>query len=72
MKIPFDKTYLTGNEKAYLDQVLAWENSLATANLRKRAKIIENKYHFRKTLLTTSCTDALEMAALLHEAAAWR
>lgn len=66
MKIPFNKTYLTGNEKAYLDQVLASGKLSGNGEFTKTCQnFLENKYHFRKTLLTTSCTDALEMAALL-------
>ena len=32
---------------------------------RKCQRLLEKKFGFRKTLLTTSCTDALEMAAIL-------
>jgi len=34
---------------------------------RKCQKFFEEKYGFRKTLLTTSCTDALEMCAILAD-----
>lgn len=35
---------------------------------KKCQKFFEDKYGFKKALLTTSCTDALEMAAILTEA----
>jgi dTDP-4-amino-4,6-dideoxygalactose transaminase len=31
---------------------------------KKCQQFFEQKYHFKKCLLTSSCTDALEMAAL--------
>lgn len=66
MNIPFNKTYLTGNEKTYLDQVLGAGKLSGNGDFTKRCQsVLEKKYNFRKTLLTTSCTDALEMAALL-------
>ncbi len=34
---------------------------------KKCQKYFEEKYGFKKALLTTSCTDALEMAAILTE-----
>jgi dTDP-4-amino-4,6-dideoxygalactose transaminase len=41
-------------------------NCLAMENIPKNVKLFfEERYGFKKTFLTTSCTDALEMAALL-------
>lgn len=68
MNIPFNKTYLTGREKLYIDQVLASEKLSGNGEFTKKCQaLLEQKYALRKTLLTTSCTDALEMAALLTE-----
>jgi len=66
MNIPFNKTYLTGNEQKYLGTVLQSGKFSGNGEFtRKCQQLLEQKYSLRKTLLTTSCTDALEMAALL-------
>lgn len=44
------------------------ENYPETVTTQKNASFFENKYGFSKVLLTTSGTDALEMAALLIDA----
>lgn len=64
--IPFNKPYLTGKEAHYMYQAVY--NSKISGNgvfTQKCQSFFENRYGFQKTLLTTSCTDALEMAALL-------
>lgn len=64
--IPFNKTYLTGFEKKYLDEVLASGKFSGNGDFTKRCQgLLEKRYGFLKALLTTSCTDALELAALL-------
>ncbi|MFZ5630753.1 MAG: dTDP-4-amino-4,6-dideoxygalactose transaminase [Spirochaetota bacterium] len=66
MNIPFNKTYLTGNEQKYLGAMLQSGKFSGNGEFtRKCQQMLEQKYSLRKTLLTTSCTDALEMAALL-------
>ena len=66
MNIPFNKTYLTGNEQKYLGATLQSGKFSGNGEFtRKCQQLLEQKYSLRKTLLTTSCTDALEMAALL-------
>jgi dTDP-4-amino-4,6-dideoxygalactose transaminase len=66
MTVPFNKTYLTGLEKKYLDEVLASGKFSGNGDFTKRCQShLEKTYRFRKTLLTTSCTDALELASLL-------
>jgi dTDP-4-amino-4,6-dideoxygalactose transaminase len=66
MKIPFNKPYLTGQETNYMhDAVLTGKISGNGKYTRKCQEYFESKYGFGKCLLTTSCTDALEMAALL-------
>ncbi|PTM06922.1 MAG: dTDP-4-amino-4,6-dideoxygalactose transaminase [Bacteroidetes bacterium] len=66
MKIPFNKPYLTGKEAHYLYQsVLSGKISGNGIFTKKCHTFFEQKYGFKKCLLTTSCTDALEMAAIL-------
>lgn len=66
MKIPFNKPYLTGKEAHYLYQaVLSGKISGNGVFTQKCHCFFEEKYNIKKALLTTSCTDALEMAALL-------
>lgn len=66
ISIPFNRPYLTGNETRYI------HDAVATGKLSGNGKYtqlchesFEKKYNFKKCLLTTSCTDALEMAAIL-------
>lgn len=64
--IPFNKPYLTGKETDYItDAVVSGKISGNGKYTQKCQKFFEDNYGFKKTLLTTSCTDALEMAAIL-------
>ncbi|WP_143310833.1 dTDP-4-amino-4,6-dideoxygalactose transaminase [Chitinophaga vietnamensis] len=64
--IPFNRPYLTGKETHYMYQaVMSGKLSGNGIFTKKCQEFLEKKYGFRKTLLTTSCTDALEMAAIL-------
>lgn len=64
--IPFNKPYLTGKEAHYLYQaVLSGKISGDGSFTKKCHAFFEQMYGFKKSLLTTSCTDALELAALL-------
>ena len=64
--IPFNKPYLTGKEAHYIyDAVYSGKISGNGKYTQKCQAFFENKYGFKKALLTTSCTDALEMAAIL-------
>ena len=66
MKIPFNKPFLTGNEAEYIRQaVYSGKLSGNGVYTRKCQKFFEDRYGFLKALMTTSCTDALEMAAIL-------
>ena len=64
--IPFNKPYLVGKETFYIEDAV---NSGKISGNGKYTKLcqdfFENKYNFKKCLLTTSCTDALEMCAIL-------
>ena len=66
MIIPFNKPYLTGKEGHYIYQaVLSGKISGDGIFTKKCHEFFEQNYGFKKVLLTTSCTDALEMAAIL-------
>lgn len=66
MKIPFNKPHFTGQEKTYLMQSAVSGHISGNGVFTKRChEYFEKIYNFQKVLLTTSCTDALEMAALL-------
>lgn len=68
-KIPFNKPFLTGKEAHYMYQaVMSGHLSGNGVFTKKCQKYFEDKYGFKKALLTTSCTDALEMAAILSDA----
>ncbi len=64
--IPFNKPYLSGNELTYIQHAV--ESGKISGDgmfTQKCHQFFEEKYGFKKVLLTSSCTDALEMAAIL-------
>lgn len=64
--ITFNKPYLTGKETTYIEQAVQSMKISGDGMFTKKCHaFFEEKYGFKKCLLTTSCTDALEMAALL-------
>ncbi len=65
--ISFNKPYFTGKETDYIEQsVYDYRHISGNGEFTKRCQsLFEKKYGFKKALLTTSCTDALEMAAIL-------
>jgi len=64
--IPFNKPYLTGKEAHYLYQAVYSGHISGNGVYTKKCQdFFIKKWGFKKTLLTTSCTDALEMCALL-------
>lgn len=64
--IPFNKPYLTGKETEYiLEAVRSGHISGDGLFTKKCHEFFEKKYGFKKVFLTTSCTDAMEMAAIL-------
>lgn len=66
MLIPFNKPYLTGKEFIYIQEAALKGKLSGDGEFTKKCQtFFENKYGFTKTMLTTSCTDALEMAAIL-------
>lgn len=66
--IPFNRPYLTGKEAHYMYQaVMSGKLSGNGIFTKKCQEYFEEKYGFKKSLLTTSCTDALEMCAILAD-----
>lgn len=64
--IPFNKPYLTGKENDYIIEAVNSGKISGNGLFTKKCQdFFESKYGFKKVLLTTSCTDALEMAAML-------
>lgn len=64
--IPFNKPYFTGNETSYIEHAVSSGKISGNGQFSQKCQaFFEEKYTFRKALLTTSCTDALEMCAIL-------
>ncbi len=62
----FNKPFISGNELEYIkDAVSRGKISGNGYYTQKCHQFFQGKYGFKKCLLTTSCTDALEMAAIL-------
>lgn len=65
--IDFNRPHLTGSELTYIQEAVV-NNLHISGNgafTKKCQLFFEERYGFKKCLLTTSCTDALEMAAIL-------
>ncbi len=66
MHIDFNRPFLTGKETHYMYQaVFAGKLSGNGVFTKKCQHFFEEKYGFKKAIMTTSGTDALEMAAIL-------
>ena len=66
--IPFNKPYLTGKEMQYIEEAVKSGKISGNGLFTKKCQeFFEKEFGFKKTLLTTSCTDALEMAAILAD-----
>ncbi|WP_431243050.1 dTDP-4-amino-4,6-dideoxygalactose transaminase [Flavobacterium sp. P21] len=64
--IPFNKPFLIGHELKYIEQAVHSGKISGNGKFTKLCQqYFEEKYGFKKALLTTSCTDALEMTAIL-------
>jgi dTDP-4-amino-4,6-dideoxygalactose transaminase len=68
LRIPFNKPYLTGKEMHYMYQAI-YSGKISGNGMftQKCHGYFEKRFGFRKVLLTTSCTDALEMCAILAD-----
>ena len=64
--IPFNKPFLTGKEAHYMYQAVYTGKLSGNGVFTKKCQqFFEKRYGFKKCILTTSGTDALEMAAIL-------
>ena len=66
MKIEFNRPFLTGKEAHYMYQAVYTGQLSGNGEFTKKCQnFFETKYGLKKCIMTTSCTDALEMAAIL-------
>jgi len=64
--IVFNKPYFSGKEAEYIKSAVEKGHISGNGYYTKLCqKYFEEKFGFRKSILTSSCTDALEMAAIL-------
>ncbi len=64
--IDFNRPHLTGKETEYMVEAVSRGKLSGNGEYTKRCQaFFEQRYGFKKTLLTTSGTDALEMCAML-------
>lgn len=64
--IPFNKPHLTGQEHVYMAEAVRNGHISGDGSFTKRCHLLlEQRLGVRRALLTTSCTHALEMSAML-------
>jgi dTDP-4-amino-4,6-dideoxygalactose transaminase len=65
-RIPFNKPFLVGTEFDYIQQAIRFGHTAGDGPFTKKCSdVLASILGARRVLLTTSCTDALEMAAML-------
>ena len=65
-KIPFNKPLILNKEEKYLKEVFRNDRFSGNGEFTQKCnKILEEKIGCKKAIMTSSCTDALEMASLL-------
>ncbi|MEN7550278.1 dTDP-4-amino-4,6-dideoxygalactose transaminase [Rapidithrix thailandica] len=65
-QIPFHKAYITGKEQTYIQQVLESKKVAGGGRFTIQChEFLKKRFAFPEVFLTSSCTDALEMSALL-------
>src|SRR4029077_18694903 len=68
ISIPFNRPCITGNEYKYIAEAIANGHASGDGPFTRRChELLEKELGVTKALLTTSCTHALEMAAMLLE-----
>nr|MDB4986309.1 DegT/DnrJ/EryC1/StrS aminotransferase [Myxococcaceae bacterium] len=68
--IPFNRASFLGNERRYIEQALENLHISSDGSFSRRvSSVLAEELSVPKVLLTTSCTDALEMCGLLLELA---
>jgi dTDP-4-amino-4,6-dideoxygalactose transaminase len=66
IRIPFNRASFLGNERRYIEQALTNLHISSDGSFSKRASaVLAEEIGVPRALLTTSCTDALEMCGLL-------
>src|SRR3984893_7127432 len=66
IRIPFNKPSVVGSELIYVGQAVAAGHASGDGPFTRRAQaMLETCFDANRVLLTTSCTSALELAALL-------
>lgn len=65
-RMPFNKPYMTGRELYHIAQAVSFENIAADGYFTQEcARFLETRFGVGSALMVTSCTAALEMAAML-------
>jgi dTDP-4-amino-4,6-dideoxygalactose transaminase len=68
LRIPFNRSSLAGREQEYIAQAMAIGQIAGDQTFTKKCHaFLEQRLGVKKALVTTSCTHALEMAAILLE-----
>jgi dTDP-4-amino-4,6-dideoxygalactose transaminase len=66
--IPFNKPHYAGKELSYIRQAIKYGKISGDGLFTQKCyQFFREQYGFNKILLTTSCTDALEMSAILTD-----
>ncbi|MFM8912504.1 MAG: dTDP-4-amino-4,6-dideoxygalactose transaminase [Flammeovirgaceae bacterium] len=66
--IGFNKPYYAGKELQYIEEAIRLEKLSGNGEFTQRCQnFFQQRYGFKKVLLTQSCTAALEMAAILAD-----
>ena len=66
--IPFNRPFFAGNEQEYIAESIAKGQISGNGYFTRACEgLLEQWIEARRVMLTTSCTDALEMCALLLE-----
>src|SRR5262249_59210939 len=66
LRIPFNRSSLAGREQEYISQAMAIGQIAGDQTFSKKChQFLESRLGVARALVTTSCTHALEMAALL-------
>ena len=64
--IPFNRPFMTGRELDYISEAVRREHISGNGSFTKKCQeFFHKRYGFERCLLTSSCTDALEMCSLL-------
>jgi len=68
MKIPFNKPYCQGKELEYIKSAMDFGHISGNGIFTQKVHaFFEQRYGYKKTFMTTSCTDAFEMAVMLMD-----